>query len=207
MKKPIVSLLIVLFLFNSLVYALPFDEQKLLKLNPLLSERLRTKAEESKNNKIWPALLIAVLGAAIISANQNQSNFTSNEDQRLYNLEFGLLFLTAGAALYSAKTVPELNSDLLASVSQPGLEREKYAYLTFKKNEAEGKLGRESSGFIWTVWGLGAALLPALTPKASTEYKSTVTLTGLVFAGLGLYQYFFPSEAEKEMQKIDAELH
>jgi hypothetical protein len=206
MKKPIGSILIVLFLFNTLAYALPFDSQKLLGLRPLLSERLKTKAEDGKYNKLWPALVSALVGAAIISANQNQSNFTSTEDQRLNNLEFGWLFLTLGTSLYLTKTLPEVNPALLTSTTQPGLEREKYSYLIYKNNEAEGKSNREAASFIWSIWGLGIALLPALTPNATKEYRTTVTVTGFIFAGLGAVQYFFPSEAEREMKKIDAEL-
>lgn len=206
MRKAVALLILSLFLFNALAYALPLNEQKLLGLRPLLSERIRQKAEEGRSYKLWPALISAAVGAAVIAASQNQSNFSSSEDQRLNNLEFGWLFLSLGASLYTLKSVPEINPALLDNYSQPGLEREKAAYLLFKNNETEGKVNREHAGFIWSAWGFGIALMPLATPNASSQYKSAAALTGLVFAGLGLIQYVFPSEPEKEMQAIDAEL-
>lgn len=206
MRKNVIFVLISLFLFNSFVYALPFDEQKLLQLKPLLSERLKTKAEEAKNTKIWPALLMGLLGAAVISVNQNQSSYTSNENIRLSNLMYGSLFLTIGADLYLSRTPLELNLELIDSLSQSGPEREKAAYLIFKQSGAMGKLMREQAGFIWTAYGLTSALLPLLVPNALQELRSAYTLMGLGFVVLGLMQYFMPSAAETEMRKIDAEL-
>ncbi len=206
MKKTVVSLMLLLFLFNTFAYALPFNERKLLYLHPLLSDRIMKKAEEGRTYKLWPALISAAVGAATIAASQNQSTFSSTDDQRLNNLEFGWLFLSLGASLYLMKSVPEIDPSLLDNYSEAGLEREKAAYLLFKNNETEGKVYREHAGFIWSVWGLGISMMPLATPNATPQFKSTVTLTGLVFAGLGLIQYVFLSEPEKEMQKIDAEL-
>ncbi len=206
MKKPAVLALLLLFILQTFASALPFNERKLLYLSPLLSERIVLKAEDGRANRLWPALASAALGAAVIVASQNQSNFSSADDQRLNNLEFGWLFLTLGASIYLTKTAPEIDPKLLNDLSQPGLEREKYAYLLFKNNASESRLNREHAGFIWSVWGLGVALLPLATPNASSEYRTTVTVAGLILAGLGLIQNNFLSEPEKEMQKIDAEL-
>ncbi len=206
MKKSLALVILLLFVFEACAAALPFNERKLLYLHPLLSERIAARAETGRTNKLWPALASAALGAAVIAASQNQSNFASADDQRLNNLEFGWLFLTLGASIYLMKTTPEIDPKLLGDISQPGLEREKYAYLLYKNSESESRLSREHTGFIWTIWGMGVALLPLATPNASKEYRSTVTVAGLILAGLGLIQYTVPSEAEKEMKSIDAEL-
>lgn len=206
MKKSLVALVLSLFLFETFAFALPFNERKLLYLSPLLSERIKQKADDGRTNRLWPALASAALGAAVIAASQNQSNFASADDQRLNNLEFGWLFLTLGASIYLNKTAPEIDPKLLDDLSQPGLDREKYAYLLYKNNETESRLNREHTGFIWSIWGLGVALLPLATPGASNEYRSSVTVAGVILAGLGLIQYTFPSEAEKEMHQIDLEL-
>ncbi len=206
MKKALISTLIFLFLFNSWVYALPFSEQKLLELKPLLSERLKTKAEVAKNTKVFPALILGLLGAAVISANQEQSEYASNENARLSNLSYGCFFLAMGADLYLTKTEAELDLELLDSSGRQGIDREETAYLIFKKNGAEAKLMRERAGFIWVAGGITFVVLPLLVPNVSSDTRSVSTAVGVVFGIMGLMQYFLPSAAETEMEKIDAEL-
>lgn len=206
MKKALIALLLIVFLFNSFVLALPFNEQNLLNLKPLLSERIKTKAEMVQGSKIIPALIFGLLGASIIANNLTESNFENNENIRLSNLMAGSLFITIGLDSYFSKDPETSKLEVLNSLGETGIEKEKYSYFMYKESAAEDKLLRERASFLWTMEGLSFALLPVLTPKASSDTKSISTVVGILFCGMALYNYLFPSPAETEMQAIDNEL-
>ena len=206
MKKIVTTILVCLFAFHSLVYALPFDEQKLLGLKPLLSARIAEKARMAKEGKIWPALTFGLLGGALIGANLKETNTQNCEIYRWGSLMYGLTAVLVGLGTYYGEEPSELDQKLLNAVSQPGIEREKYAYLLFSKKAEDARSFRSSAGFVWTGGGIGFALVPLLTPNAGSVLQSYSLAVGVLFCGLGLYNYYFPSADEQDIQKVDAEL-
>ena len=206
MKKTIVFILICLFLSHSVVYALPFDEQKLLGLKPLLSARIDEKARQAKENKIWPALSLGLLGGAMIADSLKEKSTQIDENCRWARLMYGYTLLLAGISSFYTEEPYEWDQRVLNSVSQPGIEREKYAYFLFSKRAEDRRNFRSVASFIWTAAGLGFGLTPSLTPNASSDLKNSSLVMGVIFCGLGLYNYYFPSTEEQDLQKINAEL-
>jgi hypothetical protein len=172
-------------------------------LKPLLSEKLAQKDRDYENMKIWPALGLGLLGAAIINANFSERVL---DDYRLYNMVAGWVFLSIGASTYFNKSSYTTDKEVLESVSPPGLEREKYAYHLFKGYAERGKTNRQNAGFLLMTTGLGCALLPSLAKDATSEYKSAVSILGLAYIGWGLYSYFIPSREENEIEDIEKDL-
>jgi hypothetical protein len=207
MKNILTIFLICLFVFHSIAYALPFDEQKLLQLKPLLSARIDAKARQVKDGKIWPALTFGLLGGALIGSNLNETGTQNGELYRWANLMYGLTALLTGIDLYYEKQPIEMDQEILNSASQPGIEREKIAYAFFSKKAEEGRQFRATASFIWTGAGIGFALVPLLTPNAVSGLKSSSMAAAVLFCGLGLYNYFFPTADEQDLQKIEAELN
>ncbi|MBN3032671.1 MAG: hypothetical protein JW873_01105 [Candidatus Saganbacteria bacterium] len=206
MKKTLAAVLISLFLFNSLALALPFDEQKLMQLKPLLSERLKMAAKQESGAKLWPALIFTGLGLAVLSANSQPSSYAANESSRLSNLMSGSLLLTIAPALYFSKSMSELNLQALDRAGLTGLDREKTAYALYVKSAGDAENSRQFSSKFFTFIGLAYALLPALTPNASDSSKSVATLSGLTLCAMGAASYFFPSQMETDLANINAQL-
>lgn len=195
--------LIFLIVFYSSFPAFAFNEQKLLELKPLLSERIIQKERDYENMKIWPALGLGLLGVAIINANLSERII---DDYRLYNTVAGWTFISIGASTYFNKSSFRTDREVLESLTSPGFEREKYAYYLFKEYAERAITNRQNAGFLLITAGLGFTLLPALAKDATSEYKSAVAVLGLVYIGWGLYSYFMPAQEEKEIEDIEKEL-
>ena len=206
-RKIIITSICLVAIFQVVFYssfpAFAFNEQKLLGLKPLLSERLAQKDQDYENMKIWPALGLGLLGAAVINANLSEKIL---DDYRLYNMVTGWLFVSIGTSIYFNKNSFKADRDVLESISPPGPEREKYAYHLFKGYAERGKTNRQNAGFLLMTAGLGCALLPSLAKDATSGYKSAISILGLAYAGLGLYNYFMPSQEEKDIENVEKEL-
>ncbi len=118
MKKVTAFILMFLILFQASFSALAFNKEKLMKLKSLPSERLTKMAEDYENSKIWPALGLGLLGAAIISANTEPPI----DSYRLYNLSYGYMLLLIGGQIYFSQGIYETDRKVLATISTPGIE-------------------------------------------------------------------------------------
>jgi uncharacterized membrane protein len=219
MKKMIIKQLIVfalifaLFFNNAGIFAASiaqFDKMTLLKLKPLPSERLAKKAEDIKNWKLLPSLLMGGLGLAIISANSDMSqseNFIfieNNNDYHRINQIYGLFFVLIGLSTYFTLTPVEVDNNTLNSIDLAPADREFAAYYKMKADAEQAKNIRLTSGLYWTLFGLGTALMSG--NFENTSYRSSYLTLGTVFTVIGLVNYFFPGPLESEMQKMNDEL-
>lgn len=203
MKKSLVVTLILLFVLHSSAFALGFNENKLLELKPLLSERMRQRARDYETNKIWPTLIFSAIGAGIILTNASEKVV---DNYRLDNMMAGAAILSIGITSFFLPGIYQSDVTVLDEQTQPGLEREKYSYFMLKKYALQAKTGRESARYFMGLGGLLVALVPLLAPDATPAAKSAVTITGLTLSALGFGISFMPTEMELEAERVDLEL-
>ncbi|MDD5593994.1 MAG: hypothetical protein PHG97_04595 [Candidatus Margulisbacteria bacterium] len=207
MKKIVIYHLIAWFLVtlmgtHSALYALAFDKEKLMALDPLCTERIAHQARDFQNKRFWGNL---GLGLALLGVIWNNSGGLS-DDAKLGNLTQGLTLITTGAILYYTSGDPVVQNDTLQQLDLTGVEKEEVAYSILKYNAARSKVVRINSGMILMATGLGYALLTSLATKASQSYKDVQYISAAVFFTQGLLAYLYPGQNEKDMDKIDDEV-
>jgi hypothetical protein len=195
-------LLVILMGFHSALFALAFDKQKLLALDPLCSQRLLHQSNDFQNKRLWGDLGLGVALLGILYANSGGLN----EDAKLGNLTQGFTLLTTGAILYYASGDPVVEKNTFQQLDLSGAEKEEVAYSVLKYNTARSKENRINSGRILMITGLGFALITSLAANASQTYKNGIYLSAAGFCFQGFQAYQYPGQLEKDMEKIDSEV-
>jgi hypothetical protein len=202
MKCLMIWALVILLGFQSALFALAFDKEKLMALDPLCSQRVAHQARDFQNKKLWGNL---GLGVAILGVVWNNSGGLS-ADAKLGNLTQGFTLLTTGAILYFTSGDPVVQQDTLHDLDLTGVEKEEVAYSILKYNAARSELTRINSSVILMVTGLGYAVLASLATNASKSYTDVMYLSAAVFFSEGLWGYLNPEQNEKDMDKIDRQV-
>lgn len=202
-KHFIICGLVVLIGLQSALFALAFDKEKLMALDPLCSQRIAHQSAAFQNNRLWAD---AGLGAALLGVVWNNSGGMS-DDAKLGNLTQGFTLLTTGAILYYTAGDPVIQKDILQNLDLTGIEKEEVAYSILKYNAARSEVTRINSSLILMATGLGYTALTALATNASQSYKDTMYLSAAVFLVQGLWTYLKPGQNEKDMKKMDELLH
>jgi hypothetical protein len=199
MKYLIAWSLVLIMGFHSALFALAFDKEKLMALDPLCSQRVTHQSAAFQNNRLWTNV---GLGAALLGVIWNNSGGLS-DDAKLGNLILGINLLTTTAILYSTSGDPVVQNDTLLKLDLRGIGKEEVAYSILKYNVARSKAARENSGMILMANGLGSAWLAYLSTNATPSYKDAIYISAAIFFIQGLLAYLNPGQNEKDMDKID----
>ncbi|MFA4967670.1 MAG: hypothetical protein WC624_05575, partial [Candidatus Margulisiibacteriota bacterium] len=199
MKYLIVWFLVILMGFHSALFALAFDKEKLMALDPLCTQRIAHQAADFQNKKLWGN---AGIGLALMGIIWNNSGGL-NDDAKLGNLTQGISLLTTGAILYFASGDPVVQNDTLKDLDLTGIEKEEVAYSILKYNTSRSKAARMNSGMILMANGLGSAWITSTAINASKSYKDVLYISAIIFFVQGLQAYLNPGQNEKDMDKID----
>lgn len=207
MKKKVICHLLAWFLViltgtHSALFALAFDKEKLMALDPLCSQRILHKSNDFQNKRLWGDLGLGVALLGLIWANSGGIN----EDAKLGNLTQGFTLLTTGAILYYASGDPVVQKDTFQKLDLSGTEKEEVAYSILKYNAARSKEGRINSGLILMATGLGFALITAFAANSSQAYRNGIYLSAAGFFLQGFQAYQYPGQLEKDMDKIDSQV-
>jgi hypothetical protein len=203
MKKLITAILICCFLGHFILPVKALNEQKLMQLKPLLSERLAQKAKNYEANRLWPPLIIGGLGLAIIYANISKTTVGNSE---LGNMAMGSMLIGLGGISFLAKNPYQQDLDSINTLGDTGLAKEKEVYLLYNNYALKEKSARELSAITMGCWGLLYALTPLLAKDATDTYKSSFTVAGVFMMGMAAMSWFFPGEFETKLEKINKEL-
>ena len=202
MKHLIIWFLVILMGFHSALFALAFDKEKLMALDPLCSQRIAHQAADFQNKKLWGNVGIGLALLGIIYTNSGGLN----DDAKLGNLIQGISLLTTGGILYFASGDPVVQNDTLKNLGLTGTEKEEVAYSILKYNAARSKVARINSGMILMANGLGSAWLISRATNASQSYKDVLYISAVIFFVQGLMAYLNPGQNEKDMDKIDMQV-
>ena len=202
MKHLIIGFLIILMGFHSALFALAFDKEKLMALDPLCTQRIAHQAADFQNKRLWGN---AGIGLALLGILWNNSGGL-NDDAKLGNLTQGISLLTTGAILYFASGDPVVQNDTLKDLDLTGTAREEVAYSILKYNAARSKVARINSGMILMANGLGCAWLTSTAINATQSYKNVLYISAAIFFVQGLQAYLYPGQNEKDMDKIDRQV-
>jgi hypothetical protein len=182
--------LVILMGTHSALFALAFDKQKLMALDPLCSQRLTHQSNDFQNKRLWSDLGLGVALLGILYANSGGIN----EDAKLGNLTQGFTLLTTGAILYYASGDPVVQKNTFQQLDLSGTEKEEVAYSVLKYNAARSKEGRTNSGLILMATGLGFALITALAANSSPTYRNGIYLSAAGFLLQGFQAYNYPGQ-------------
>ena len=207
MKKKVIRHLLAWFLVglmgaHSALFALAFDKQKLMSLDPLCSQRILHQSNDFQNKRLWGDLGLGLTLLGLVYANSGGIN----EDAKLGNLTQGFTLLTTAGIVYYMSGDPVVERDTFQKLDLTGTDEEVVAYSILKYNVARSKEGRISSGLILMSTGLGLALVTSLAASASQTYKNGLYLSSVGFFIQGFQSYFYPGQLEKDMDKIDSEV-
>ncbi|MFA6549220.1 MAG: hypothetical protein WCT39_04740 [Candidatus Margulisiibacteriota bacterium] len=199
MKHLIIWSLAILLISQSELFALAFDKEKLMVLDPLCSQRITHQANDYQNKRLWGNV---GLGLAILGVVWNNSGGLG-ADAKLGNLTQGFTLLTTGAILYFTSGDPVIQKDTLQNLDLTGIEKEEVAYSILKYNAARSEVTRINSSLVLMATGIGYALLTFAATNASPSYKDTLYLSSAIYFVQGLWYYLNPGQNEKDMDKID----
>ena len=195
-------LLVILMGSQSALFALAFDKEKLMALDPLCSQRILHKSNDFQNNRLWRNMGLSLTLLGIVYANSGGIN----EDAKLGNLTQAFSLLTTAGIVYFASGDPVVENDTFQKLDLSGTEEEVVAYSILKYNVARSKENRISSGLILMATGLGFTLVTSLSASASQTYKNGLYLSAAGFIIQGFQSYFYPGQIEKDMEKIDRQV-
>lgn len=194
--------LVILMGAHSALFALAFDKEKLLALDPLCSQRITHQSNDFQNKRLWSGLGLGLTLLGIVYANSGGIN----EDAKLGNLIQGFTLLTTAAIVYFSSGDPVVEKDTFQKLDLTGKDEEVVAYSILKYNTARSKERRISSGLILMATGLGLALVTSFATSASQTYKNGLYLSAAGFFIQGFQSYFYPGQIEKDMDKIDMQV-
>lgn len=199
MKHLLICILVVLMGFHSALFALAFDKDKLMELDPLCTDRIAHQSRDFQNKKLWGNL---GLGLVLLGVIWNNSGGLG-ADAKLANLTQGFVLLSTGAIMYYASGDPVVQNDTLKLLDLKGIEAEEVAYSILKYNAARSTVNRINSGLILMATGFGYVMLTSLASSASETYKLTLNISAAYFFLQGLRTYLVPGQDEIDIKKID----
>jgi hypothetical protein len=202
-SKTTVILLIFCFSISFIIPSFAFDNNKLLEIKPLASERLDQLAKSGEQQRKWWGAGLGLLGLGLIS----QNTAAPIDDNKLYALGMGSLALILGGTLYSMPSDYEIEQQTWNNLKTSGVDTELNAYYRLKayaKNEEN--LRHKISAFTF-LYGVAGILLANNASGATQSYKALFITSGTVFMGLGLVLYLWPGEAEKQFSDLNKSLN
>ncbi|MFA4905165.1 MAG: hypothetical protein WC645_01535 [Candidatus Margulisiibacteriota bacterium] len=200
MKHRVIWALVILMGFHSVAFALAFDKEKLMALDPLCTERIAHQSRDFQNKRLWGNLGLGLVLLGLIYTNSGNIS----DDARLGNLTQGFTLLSTAAILYYSSGDPVVQNDTLQKLDLTGIEKEEVAYSILKYNAARSKVARKNSGIILMATGLGYAWLTYLATQATQSYKDGLYVSSMIFFAQGLWAYLHPGQNEIDMDKIDS---
>jgi len=199
-NKLICSILAFALIGNvSLCYAI--DTTKLLNMKPLPSERLTKLANDYENNKLWPSLVLGVLGAGIISNNLGQGL----DSYRLSNALTGGVLLLTGGLIYFFPGEYETDRKVLAYLNLDQTQKETAVYYLLKDKAEKMKVQRAVGTYATGFMAVFSAALASNNSVSQMNKDSLYSIAGISLA-VCLLNAFFPSQIEVDVAEMEKQL-
>lgn len=178
------------------------DQEKLLHLYPLPSQRYEKIAENAEKDKVFLTGAYGVLGGWMILNNINKGL----DAYRVNNLLAGSTLVVTAALNYMVPNSYLLDQKLISDMDLKVLDKEKLAYFEIKSKARSSLVTRRTAALAYFLSGLSSTIIAGSSPNLTDNERLWTNVNAVGFLALSAYQLFRPSEVEEVAKQIDKEL-
>lgn len=195
--------LLTLFLLPVLISpGFTLDREKLMRLDPPPSIRVRQVSADAEKNKLVLTAGYGLSGGWIIFNNLNKGY----DAYRINNILAGSTLLVTAALNYWTPSSYRSDQQLLDELNLDDKSRETTAYFLIKSNAKSAQIQRRATALMYLLSGLGSAVLAGNSTNLSSDERFWTNLNAAGFLALAAYTIFVPSEDELAARELDRDL-